>query len=361
VSQLQFTAPGLSLSSFCSMIRHARRLWRPRDTADAHFWPRRARRIVGASKTLVSGDPMSPRILCAALLAALGAGAVPATAADVRADRPHVCDPCDEWNEPHEAFNVFGNTFYVGTAGLGAILITAPTGHILIDGGLPQSAPLIAENIRQAGFRLEDVKLIVNSHTHYDHAGGIAALQRASGARVAASPLAKRALEHGGPLGDDPQFAFGPEHNDYARVPNVRIVNDGETVRIGPLAITAHFTPGHTPGGTTWTWKSCEGERCLDLVYADSLNSVSAPGFRFTGDGKQKSRVAQFERSMEVVAKLPCDILLAPHPILIDMEKKLQLREVGTTPDPFIDTGACKAYADAARARLATRVAEETK
>jgi metallo-beta-lactamase class B len=304
---------------------------------------------------------MSPKITIAALLCSQFAFAAAAGAAEVRPDPPHQCEPCAEWNEPHEAFNVFGNTFYVGTAGLGALLITSPGGHILVDGGLPQSAPLIAENIRAAGFRLEDVKLIVNSHTHYDHAGGIAALQRASGARVAASPIAKRALENGGPLGDDPQFAFGREHNDYARVANVRTVNDGDTLRVGDLAITAHFTPGHTPGGTSWTWKSCEGERCLDVVYADSLNSVSAPGFKFSGDGKQPSRVAAFERSIDVVAKLPCDILIAPHPVLIDMEKKIQLREIGTQPDPFIDNGACKAYAEAARERLVKRVAEETK
>jgi metallo-beta-lactamase class B len=302
---------------------------------------------------------MSRNADCVTIACLLGILAVPTLAADVKADPPKTCEPCGEWNESHEGFNVFGNTFFVGTAGLGAILITSPTGHILVDGGLPQSAPLIAQNIRAAGFRIEDVKLIVNSHTHYDHAGGIAALQRASGARVAASPPAKRALENGGPLDDDPQFAFGHEHNDYARVSDVRVIDDGETLRVGTLAIKAHFTPGHTPGGTTWTWKSCEGQRCLDLVYADSLNAVSAPGFKFSGATPASSRVAQFERSIDVVAKLPCDILLAPHPALIDMEKKMQLREVGTKPDPFVDTGACKAYAQAARERLAKRIAEE--
>lgn len=294
-----------------------------------------------------------------ACLLLLCGSSLTASAADVVADPPNNCEPCAEWNEPHDGFNVYGNTWYVGTAGLAAILITSPQGHILLDGGLPQSAPLIAENIRAAGFRLEDVKLILNSHTHYDHAGGIAALQRASGAAIAASPEAKRALEHGGPLGNDPQFAFGKAHNDYAPVKGVRLVNDRETLRIGDLAVTAHFTPGHTPGGTSWSWRSCEGQKCLDLVYADSLNPVSAPGFRFSGDGKQRSRVAQFRKSMDVVAKLPCDILLAPHPVLIDMEKKMQLREVGTTPDPFIDRGACKAYAAAADERLTKRIAEE--
>jgi metallo-beta-lactamase class B len=294
-----------------------------------------------------------------AVLAVCLAAALPAAAAELHADPPKNCEYCPGWSVPLEGFKVFGNTWYVGNAGLGAILITSPKGHILIDGGLPQTAPQIAENIRKAGFRLEDIKLIVNSHSHYDHAGGLAALQRASGARIVASPIAKRALENGGPFEDDPQFTFGHEHNDYPPVTRVKAIKDGERVRVGDLSIQAHFTPGHTPGGTTWTWKSCEDSHCLDMVYADSLNSVSAPGFKFSGDDKMPSRVASFEKSMDVVAKLPCDILLAPHPELIKMDKKLELRKAGTTPDPFVDTGACKAYAEAARERLATRVAEE--
>ncbi len=262
------------------------------------------------------------------------------------ADPPHACEACDEWNRPHQAFRVHGDTWYVGTAGVGAVLITSPDGHILIDGGLPQSAPLIADNIREAGFRLEDVKLIVNSQTHYDHAGGIAALQRASGAAVAASPAAMQALEHGGPREDDPQFAFGPAANDFPAVKPVREIKDRETLRVGPLAITAHFTPGHTPGGTSWSWKSCEGARCLDLVYADSLNAVSAPGFRFDVAG----RIATFERSIARLESLPCDILLAAHPYAVDMDSRL--------PD-LRDPSACRNYAAGARQRLQARLAEE--
>jgi len=277
--------------------------------------------------------------------------------AQLTADPPHVCDPCEEWNRPLPGFRVYGNTWFVGTSGLGAILLTSDKGHVLIDGGLPQSAVLIADNIQRLGFRLEDVKLILNSHTHYDHAGGIAALQRASGARVAASAAAKQALERGGPTPDDPQFAFGHEQNDYAKVPQVESVKDGQEVRVGELRLTAHVTPGHTPGGTSWTWKSCEGERCLDLVYADSLNSVSAPGFKFGEQG----RAAAFEHSIDVVAALPCDLLLAPHPVLIDMDAKLAAWRAKPEANPFIDRGACRTYAESARQRLKARLAEEQK
>ena len=127
----------------------------------------------------------------------------------------------------------------------------------------------------------------MNAHAHFDHAGGIAALQRASGAPVAASARGARALAAGGSAPDDPQHAFGAAANGFPPVPSVRGVADGETLRVGPLAITARLTPGHTPGGASWTWRSCEGERCLDVVYADSLTAVSADEFRFSelGDG----------------------------------------------------------------------------
>ena len=275
------------------------------------------------------------------------------------ADPPHDCAACGEWNQPQKPFRIHGVSWYVGTAGLGAILITSAQGHILVDAGLPQSAALIADNIRKAGFKLEDIKLVVNSHVHYDHAGGIAALQRATGAQVAASPASKRALERGGPLEDDPQFAFGKEHNDFAAVKDVREVKDGEVLRVGALAITAHFTPGHTPGGTTWTWRSCEGASCLAVVYADSLNSVSAPGFRFSGGAGQPSRVPEFERSIGVVESLPCDIVFAPHPALIEMEAKLAKWQSQPAVNPFVDPGACRNYAAGARQRLAARIAEE--
>lgn len=293
-----------------------------------------------------------PRILPLLCLASA------ASAATLVPDPPKSCDHCAEWAEPRAPFRVYGNTWFVG-GGLSSILITSKDGHILLDGGLAQSAPTIAASIEKLGFELEDVKLIVNSHTHYDHAGGIAALQRASGAQVAASPPSKRALEGGGPTPDDPQYGFGPEHNEFAKVANVRAIRDGEILRVGKLEITAHFTPGHTPGGTSWTWNSCEESKCLRLVYADSLNSISAPGFRFTGDAMHPSRVKEFEKSIAVVAALPCDILLAPHPDSLGIDAKRAAREKHPAADPFVDPGACKTYADAARERLEKRIAEE--
>jgi len=280
---------------------------------------------------------------------------LPATTAELVPDPPHLCEYCEGWGRSREPFHIHGNTWFVG-GGLTSVLITSKDGHVLIDGGLTQTAPQIAANIAKLGFRLEDVKLIVNSHTHYDHAGGIAALQRASGAQVAASPAAKRALESGGPTEDDPQISFGPTHNNFPAVSNVRTIMNGETLRVGAITITAHFTPGHTPGGTSWTWKSCEGDTCQNMVYADSLNSVSAPGFKFSADA---NRVKAFEKSIDTIAGLECAILLTPHPEAFDLDAKLASRARDPKSDPFFDRQACKVYAAGARERLAKRLAEE--
>jgi len=276
-----------------------------------------------------------------------------------KSDPPHKCDACDEWNKPREPFKVFGNTYFVGTDGLSAILIAGDAGLILLDGGLEQSAALIDANIRKLGFKTEDVKLIVNSHGHYDHAGGIAALQRASGARVAASPSGASALQRGENTVDDPQYGFGKTFNGFPPVKNVSVIKDSEVLRVGNISVTANFTPGHTPGSTTWTWRSCEGQRCLDMVYADSISAISADGFRFTDSPE---RVNAFRRSISRLAELPCDIVISTHPSATNLDAKIKKRaeRKGSEPDPFVDHG-CKALAATAMKGLDARIAEEKK
>jgi len=255
-------------------------------------------------------------------------------------DPPIECASCAAWNAPRKPSRVFGNTYYVGPLGLGSVLITSDDGHILLDGGLPQSATLIDENIRALGFHLTDVRLIVNSHAHYDHAGGIAALQRASRATVAASASGARAIEQGEPSSDDPQYRYGPNEGRFPAATNVQVAKDGEVLRVGTISVTAHLTPGHTSGSTTWSWRSCEGERCRDIVYADSLNPVSAPSFRFTAGDKGQSRIEVFRRSIAKVAALPCDVLIAVHP-------------------QFGVDKTCRTYAEDFTKRLDQRIAEE--
>jgi metallo-beta-lactamase class B len=266
----------------------------------------------------------------------------------------------ENWNAPQEPFRIFGNTYYVGTAGLSSILIASDAGHILIDAALPQSAPLIEANIRALGFQIRDVRLMLNSHEHYDHAGGLAELQRATGARIAASPAAARALRQGHPTPEDPQYQSSLQAR-FTAVMNVETIADRTTLRIGPLAITAHFTPGHTPGATTWSWRSCEGTQCVDIVYADSLTPVSDDGFRFTGDGKRPSIADIFRRSITRVEELPCDVILAPHPEFIALTAKLARLKERPAVNPFVESNPCGTYAATAKKRLEARIAAELK
>jgi metallo-beta-lactamase class B len=279
--------------------------------------------------------------------ASLAAGARPSQAPSC-AGRP-------SWNTPQRPFRVYGNTYYVGTRCLSAVLVTSPAGHVLIDAGLPTSAALVRANIAALGFRVADVRLIVNSHAHDDHAGGIAAVQRASGAAVAASPASARVLRGGASRPDDPQYGIAPR---FPRVRRVRALTDGETVRLGPVALTAHWTPGHTPGGTTWSWTSCEGSRCLSLVYADSQTPVSADGFAYTRSTSYPSALDDFARGHAVLDSLPCDVLITPHPEASGLWERVTDVD-GDGGRVRVDRGACQRYATAARRQLATRVATE--
>ncbi len=265
---------------------------------------------------------------------------------------PGASDP--EWTAPQPPFLIYGNTYYVGTRGLSAILIISGAGHILIDGTLAEGASQVADHVRALGFDVHDIRLILNTHVHFDHAGGIAALQKASGAAVAASAWSAQVLRQGRAQADDPQYASLDRAPD--QVAHVRVIRDGETLHVGALKVTAHLTPGHTPGGTSWTWQSCAQARCLQVVYADSLSAISAPEFRFS---THPQVLEQFRRSFALLSALPCDILLTPHPEGSAMFERLARRDSGTDPGAFINANACRAYADSARGGLERRLASE--
>lgn len=269
---------------------------------------------------------------------------------------PSSCKQCAEWNRPQRPFRIFGNSYYVGPHGLSSILITSDAGLILIDGGLPESAPLIAANIRALGFRIEDVKVILNSHVHSDHAGGIAELQRLSGARVLASKWTASVMRNGGVGRGDPQYGSVA---GIAPIKKVEKLHDGEIVKVGATSVTAHLTGGHTPGGTSWTWKSCEGDICQDVVYADSLTPISAEGFRFTNSRTYPLVLDDFQKSFVFLETTPCDILITAHPDVSNLWDRVEARQRGTTPDPMVDSGACRGLAAKARAQLRQRIAEE--
>lgn len=285
-------------------------------------------------------------LLAAALLASSAAAAPDPLTAPIANSR------AAEWLAPQPPLRIFGNTYYVGTAGLSVALIKTPAGAILIDASMPQGAPAIEAHIRQLGLQLTDVKYILITEPHYDHAGGAAALARDTGAVVLASAPTAKALRVGRVGSDDPQASLLAP---FPAVEQVREIGDGQAVNLGGVSVTARLTPGHTAGSTSWTWSSCEAGKCLNIVFAASLNPVSADGFRFT----ETPLPDTFRRSGQRIAALPCDILISAHPDNSGGDAKLKALATGARPNPFIDPAACRAYATRAAGLLDARLAKE--
>lgn len=258
-----------------------------------------------------------------------------------------------DWLKPQTPLKLYGNTYFVGTGGLSIVLIDTGDGLILIDGALPQTVETTEANIRQLGFRTEDVRFILNTEAHYDHAGGLAALARDSGAEVLTSPTGAAALRAGVVDAGDPQAS---NISDAPPVANARGVADGSVLRLGNTAVTAVFTPGHTPGSVSWAWKSCEGENCVNVVFASSLNAVAAGAFTYTGHPEV---TALLRASIDRIEELDCGLLISAHPDNSGGDRKIAALEAGATPNPFLDSMACRAYAERARGRLQARLDRE--
>ncbi|MEQ1537500.1 MAG: subclass B3 metallo-beta-lactamase [Sphingorhabdus sp.] len=258
------------------------------------------------------------------------------------------CGERDGWSDPAPPAHVFGNTYMVGTCGITALLITTPEGHFLIDGATNEAAEGIAENIRKLGFKPEDVKLLLITHEHLDHAGGISQLKQITQSKFAARQPALAAMASGLPDPSDPQHGLHPA---FPGVQADFLIGDGDTLRSGNQVVTVIATPGHSPGGTSYIWKSCEKTECRTIVYADSLNAVSADAYRFSD---HPDYVATLRRSMaRIEAIKDCDIMISPHPFQSDFFERL------AGEMPLIDQSRCKQYVTAAKLRLDTRLAKE--
>lgn len=288
----------------------------------------------------MTGCASTPPI--AAPSAAAHAAPSPAVAA-----APIRCADEAGWDDPATPRRIHGNTWYVGTCGIAALLVTGDAGHVVIDAGTEKGGAQVIANIRALGFDPRDVRYVLNTHEHVDHAGGLAAVQRASGARVLARREAVPTLQRGRSDATDPQFSI---LDPFPPVAGVQPIADGHVVRLGDIELTAHATPGHTAGGTSWTWTSCEAGACRRMAFVDSLSAVSAPGYRFS---HHADLLATFRTTFERVAALPCEVLVTPHPVA----SRLWARLEGDAP--LVDAGACVRYAADARARLERRLADE--
>jgi metallo-beta-lactamase class B len=257
------------------------------------------------------------------------------------------CKDWDEWDTPAPPVRIHANTYLVGTCGISAILVTGTDGHILIDSGTERGADLIARNIERLGFRLGDVKVLLHSHEHLDHVGGMARLQQMTGAQLVASSAAAAVFATGRAGRDDPQAGM---HKPFPTARVGRVITDGESVRLGNLMLTAVATPGHTPGALSWHWGSCDGGVCRRIVYADSLTPVSRDDYRYSD---HSAYVAAFRSGLQRLAAVDCDILLTPHPSASEMIARMAGKA------PLTEPAACRSYAAELGARLDERLAKE--
>lgn len=262
---------------------------------------------------------------------------------------------------PDEPFRVAGNLYYVGATGVTSFLITGPEGHILIDGGYPETAPLIAQSIAKLGFNMKDVKVLLNTHAHSDHAGGLRELQQLSGAQLWVSEGDADIMAKGG-AGD--RASYGPlRFLGVGRFPAPRVdhrFKDGDTVRVGPLAVTAHVTAGHTPGCTTWSYPVRDGERELLAVDVCSLSLL--PFMKFVPTESYPGIRTDFEHSFRTLRGLPADIFLGSHGSFFELGRKR--RERATAADsvaPFIDRDGYERYVNDAEQRFRKEIADEGK
>ena len=234
------------------------------------------------------------------------------------------------WNRPFAPYRVIGNIYYVGTNKIAQFLIVTSAGNILLDSGFAVSVPQLRENIATLGFRYADTKLLLTSHAHIDHVQGHALVRQQTGAQVVASELDAPFLEAGGK--GEPTYG-DVYHWTPCRVD--RRVKDGEQVTLGDTTLTAHLTPGHTPGATTWTMNVEDHGQNLAVVFFPSANVN--PGVHLVDNPKYPHIAQDFEHSFATWKSLPCDVFLADHGDFYDMRDKRDRQLAGAATNPFID------------------------
>jgi metallo-beta-lactamase class B len=262
---------------------------------------------------------------------------------------------------PDEPFRIAGNLYYVGHTGMAAFLITGPDGHVLIDGGYPEHGPLIEQSVAELGFDITDVEVLLNSHAHSDHAGGLKYLQDVSGAELWVSDGDAPVMEAGG-AGDRAlglaRFVWyiGGLRFDAPRVD--RIFRDGEVIRVGPLELTAHVTAGHTRGCTSWSFPVQDGERELLAV---NICSLTLFPFVSLDDPETYPGVrSDFEASFATLRALPADLFLASHSGWFGLHRKRRAQAEAVNPaDPFVDRKGYLAFIDGEEADFRRRLAEQ--
>ncbi len=253
------------------------------------------------------------------------------------------------WAVPAPPAHVYGGTWYVGTCGITSLLVETGAGLVLLDGGVPEASPLVIANIRRLGFNPRQIRWILVSHEHWDHAGAVPEIQKLTGARIVAGPNQLSALSSGKASPDDPQLPFFAGH-ELPPLKVAQTLRDRQRLTVGDVSFVAVATPAHSPGSTSWYWKECEGGVCRTIAYADSVSTPAPDGFRFSD---HPPRIRGIEAGLTAISAMPCDILITPHPAVSDLLPRL------SGVKPLAQPGACLAYARTARETFTARIAAE--
>ncbi len=296
---------------------------------------------------------MEPPLFVRIALSALALLSLGATKPEPRAaaskDIAAACGTRDGWSEPAPPAHIHGKSWYVGTCGITVVLVETRAGLVLIDTGPKDAAPHVLKNIRALGFDPRRIKWLLMTHEHFDHVGGMAAIQRATGAKLVVSPGAEVAMRSGKAVPEDPQAALLAKYPmPPARVD--RVLRGGGSLTVGETRFTMHANPTHSPGSASWTWQSCDAGKCLTIAYADSVNTISSDDYRFTA---HPERIDAARAGLRTIEALPCDLLLTPHPGGSDLLERLS----GNAPLTY--QRACVAYAAGGSDRLAKRLDRE--
>lgn len=240
-------------------------------------------------------------------------------------------------NQPVTPFRIVGNLYYVGASDVASYLVVTPKGMILVDGGFAETAPMIEKNIASLGFKLTDVKILLNGHAHPDHAGGLAALKRDSGAAFYAMQQEVQPLEHNG----QGTFYEG-DRKLFESIPVDKVLHDGDKVSLGGVDLTAHLTAGHTPGCTTWTMHVMDGSTAHDVVILCQLTPLSGDP-TMIADPNYTSIPTDYEKTFALLKTLHCDVFLSEHGSVFDLQGKIKRMQTAGD-NPFVDPAGYTRY-----------------
>jgi metallo-beta-lactamase class B len=241
------------------------------------------------------------------------------------------------WREPFDPVKVIGNIYYVGTRGLSSFLIVTPAGGIVIDSGEAETVPFIRANVEKLGFRLSDVRLLLTGHAHFDHVGGHADLRRLTGAQVVVMDADREALESGVDRSALGGTGWQPVHID-------RVVKDGDVVTLGGATLTAHLTPGHTQGCTTWTMETTENGRRYQVAFVCSVTINE--GVRLVGNTRVPAIADHYARAFRMLRELKPDVFVAEHGSVFGLEAKAARARAAGQPNPFVDPDGYQRFVD---------------